>query len=145
MGSAALSPWGTEACQAPPGLESVKGGSRTTFPSMPRGAVGRGGEGGGPLPGWRLAAASAVCLLPAAPVRECQAEEGTQRPPRPRRPAGAGQRRREGASDRPTERPARGGAARARSGGPHERAVSGEAAAGASRRGGDPAMDWLMG
>lgn len=105
----------------------------------------RRGEGGkaGTLPGWRLAAASAVCLLPAAPVRECQAEEGTRRslaaapPAPPSRSRAAG----EAASERASERAREGGREEpgpgARSGGPHERAVSGEsAAAGASRRGG---------
>lgn len=89
------------------------------------GAVGRCGAASG--------LASAVCLLPPAPVRECQPGGGTRRPPRPRpgrdRPTDRGRDRR---TQRPREEP------RERSGpGPHERAVSGEsAAAGASRRGG---------
>lgn len=98
-------PEGPGRARAPSGLQSVNGRARTTFPSVPR-ARGGGGGGGrkrGPLPGWRLAAASAVCLLPAAPVRECQAEEGTRRslaaaPPAPPN------RSREAASERASER-----------------------------------------
>ncbi|KAL2303502.1 LOW QUALITY PROTEIN: hypothetical protein Nmel_008772 [Mimus melanotis] len=104
----------------------------------------RGGAGG--RRGAAAGLASAVCLLPAAPVRECQPGGGTRRPPRPRlgrdrptdRPTDRGRDRR---TQRPREEP------RARSGpGPHERAVSGEYGGRGSfpaRR--DPAMDWLMG
>lgn len=111
--------------RAMPGVPGPGSPDYTSRRAPRGGAAGRRGAASG--------LASAVCLLPAAPVRECQPGGGTRRPPRPRpgrdRPTDRGRDRR---TQRPREEP------RARSGpGPHERAVSGEsAAAGASRRGG---------
>lgn len=106
-----------------------RGGGGTTFPSVPPGG---NKWRRGPLPGWRLrGGASAVCLLPAAPVREWRRGGDAAAAGRGRSRSAAGSR--QPAAGRPPAAPSRRQAPR----GPHEPALRGRRRPrGASRGGG---------